>query len=496
MEFPQRSVALERALRLARGEGVCKGRAVLDESMPEDAGCPPCCCSACRPRRRARRARRRRCRCPSRRSTRSRSPARRAERLNLIILGDGYQADQQSIFLADVDRNLAVMWATEPFRTLPQLHQRLRGRDRLDRLRRAVRPGRAGPPPDGTIRDTGLREGPIDAKNTALRMIFQNGCNDPLARGTVYGGAPVDCASYADYYPPGVNPCETGNQAHNRILDTYVMPVLGIPRTSQNVQTLAIFNTFTYGGIGGTQRDDLRRLAAGPADLAARAGPLARHAWPTSTRTPRVTWSGPATPAASRAASTTPIYTDAAQMVADQHKWWRWIGEESLSGGTIGLHEGGGTFPCGQRRPSQHSIMRWIGFDWDQVGREHMVARITGMRNAGQMSVRNTPLGTVAARQRAVGRDRASALPRAERDLADRRPDRPGDRHRQQPQPRPRAAEPRRRARSCTPRCATRSGRTGSTGCATRRPATPPRTPATTARGSCRLASGRSATRA
>ena len=65
-------------------------------------------------------------------------------------------------------------------------------------------------------------------------------------------------------------------------------------------------------------------------------------------------------------------------MIADQHKWWRWIGEESLSGGTLGLHEGGGMFPCGQRRPSEHSIMRWLGFDWDQVGREHMVARITG----------------------------------------------------------------------------------------------------------------------
>ncbi|HEU4349645.1 MAG TPA: hypothetical protein VFR35_17860, partial [Actinoplanes sp.] len=50
-----------------------------------------------------------------------------------------------------------------------------------------------------------------------------------------------------------------------------------------------------------------------------------------------------------------------------------------------------------QRRPSEHSMMRWLGFDWDQVGREHMVARITGMRNAGQMSVRHTPPGTVAA---------------------------------------------------------------------------------------------------
>ena len=59
-----------------------------------------------------------------------------SERMNLIILGDGYQWDQQSIFLEDVDRNLAVMWATEPLQALPQLHERVCGRDRLDRLRR------------------------------------------------------------------------------------------------------------------------------------------------------------------------------------------------------------------------------------------------------------------------------------------------------------------------------------------------------------------------
>jgi hypothetical protein len=318
-----------------------------------------------------------------------------AERLNLIILGDGYQADQQSLFLADVDRNLAVMWATEPFRTyrnyinvyaveIASIHYGVRC-DPDGRVRH----------PDGTIRDTGEREGPIDAKNTALRMIFQNGCNDPLARGTVYGGAPVNCESYAEYYPPGVNPCETGAQAHNRILDSYVMPVLGIPRTSQNVQSLAIFNTFTYGGIGGTNATTSGGSPQGPLislhELGHSLGTMADE-YPYSSRDvvrPCYTGGEPSS-------FHHTIYTDTGQMVADQHKWWRWIGEESLSGGRIGLHEGGGTFPCGQRRPSQHSIMRWIGFDWDQVGREHMVARITGMRNAGQMSMRHTPSGTVA----------------------------------------------------------------------------------------------------
>jgi hypothetical protein len=89
------------------------------------------------------------------------------------------------------------------------------------------------------------------------------------------------------------------------------------------------------------------------------------------------------------------IYTSTQQMVADQFKWWRWIGEESNSGGVIGLHEGGNTFPCGIRRPSEHSIMRWIGFHYDQVGREHMTYRITGRRNANAMALTNTPLGQV-----------------------------------------------------------------------------------------------------
>ena len=38
-------------------------------------------------------------------------------------------------------------------------------------------------------------------------------------------------------------------------------------------------------------------------------------------------------------------------------------------------------------------MMRWIGFDFDQIGLEHMVARVTGMRNSGQMNVQNTPAG-------------------------------------------------------------------------------------------------------
>ena len=416
-----------------------------------------------------------------------------AERLNLIILGDGYQWDQQSLFFEDVDRNLAVMWATEPFKSyrnyinvyaveIASIDYGVR-RDPDGRVRH----------PDGTIRDTGEREGPIDAKNTALRLWYSDGLTNPLARGTTYGPAPLNCQDFADYYPPGVNPCETGNQAHNRILDTYVAPVLGIPRTSQNVQTLAIFNTFTYGGIGGTQATTSGGSPQGPLislhELGHSLGTMADE-YPYSSRDvvrPCYTGGEPGS-------FHHTIYTSAAQMIADQHKWWRWIGEESLSGGTIGLHEGGGTFPCGQRRPSEHSIMRWIGFDWDQVGREHMVARITGRVTPGRWRC--------ATRRRARCRRTACSGSRPSTRSPTSSTSRGGSAARTARWSTPPTAAASTSGRSTshpapssTSRCATRSAPTAGTGCATPRPATPRRTRATTGRGSSRPGSGPSARR-
>jgi hypothetical protein len=318
-----------------------------------------------------------------------------SERMNLIILGDGYQSDQQSLFLEDVDRNVAVMWATEPYRSyrnymnvyaveIASIDYGVR-RDPDGRVRH----------PDGTIRDTGEREGPIDTKNTALRLWYSDGLTNPLARGTTYGPAPVNCEDYADFYPPGVDPCETGREAHDRIIDTYVVPVMGTPR-GQNVQSLAVFNTFTYGGIGGMNATASGGSPQGPLislhELGHSHGAMADE-YPYSSRDEIRDCLTGETEAQQGFHHT--LYTDPQQMVDDQVKWWRWIGEESLSGGTIGTYEGGRYFPCGTRRPSEHSIMRWIGFDWDQIGREHMVARITGQRNRGEMSVAHPPEGTV-----------------------------------------------------------------------------------------------------
>ena len=104
-----------------------------------------------------------------------------AQRLNLIILGDGYQCGPAEPLprrrgpepLGHVgDR--AVPHATATTSTSTRSRS-----PRSTTASAATRTAACGSP-DGTIRDTGVREGPIDGKNTALRMIFQNGCADPL----------------------------------------------------------------------------------------------------------------------------------------------------------------------------------------------------------------------------------------------------------------------------------------------------------------------------
>lgn len=301
-----------------------------------------------------------------------------AERLNLIILGDGYQAHEMQKFRDDVDRNQNVQWATEPFRSYRNYFNVYRVE--------IVSP------------DSGVRCDPDDQdnpnnnfKNTALHLWYSDGCTNPLARGTTYG--PI---------PPGAPPGTTsGATARTNILNTYVAPVLGIPANSQNVQTLAIFNTFTYGGIGGTHATTSGGSPQGPLislhELGHSLGQMADE-YPYSNRE----IPGGAFPDVEPGSFHHSRMTEA-EMIATQSKWFRWLCEESTSGGIITArdstcgppHEGGQSRHLNVWRPSEHSIMRWIGFYWDQPGREHMTYRIAGRRNANAMSVLSTPEGEV-----------------------------------------------------------------------------------------------------
>ena len=293
------------------------------------------------------------------------------ERLNLVIMGDGYTASEQQKFRDDVDRNLNVQWSVEPFRSYRHYFNVYR----LDIVSQDS--GISCDPDDGNVK-----------RNTPLRLGYANTCPAPiLARGITYGPALTPGTGCTALNASGC----TGTQQHNLFMSTYLAP-LGV--SGQNVQTLALANTFTYGGIGGTQATTSGGSPQGPLislhELGHSLGTLADE-YPYSSRDvvrPCYTGGEPGS-------FHHTIRTSTQNMIDTQFKWWRWIGEESESGGTIGLWEGGGTFPCGQRRPSQHSMMRWLGFYFDQIGRENMTWRITGRRTANAMALVSTPVGQV-----------------------------------------------------------------------------------------------------
>ncbi|MEU1014358.1 M64 family metallopeptidase [Streptomyces sp. NPDC005900] len=64
----------------------------------------------------------------------------------------------------------------------------------------------------------------------------------------------------------------------------------------------------------------------------------------------------------------------AAQLTAQKKKWYRWIGRTSPDGGTVGAYRGGGYYPRGIYRPTQNSIMRTLGSEFNLPGREAMIA--------------------------------------------------------------------------------------------------------------------------
>jgi len=295
------------------------------------------------------------------------------QRLNLIIMGDGYQVQEINKFRQDVDRNLAVMWTMEPFRSY-RYYINIYVLEIISKE-------------SGIRRDPGEDASPEvkDAKNTALRLWYRDGLTNPLARGVTYGPAPLNS-------PPGTR---SGAQQRTWYLENYVKPELGLPIDSQNIQTLAIANTFTYGGIGGFHATTTGSAPQGPLvsihELGHSLGLIADD-YPYIERN---VWRGCWTDGEPDSFSHT-IYISTEKMIADQHKWWRWIGEDSASSGSpIGLYEGGNTWPCGIRRASEYSMMRWTGYHFDVVQREQMTIRITGRRDANRMSLEHTPEGEI-----------------------------------------------------------------------------------------------------
>jgi hypothetical protein len=254
-----------------------------------------------------------------------------AKRFNVVIVGDGYTAAEMPKFREHVDRHVNVLLTLEPFKTY---------RSYLNIYAVEVPSQESGVSCDPDL------AAPV--RNTPLHMGFWGGCNS----GSVQRLLTVD----------------------NTALTQYANLVPGT--SSGNRQLLAIANSNTYGGAGGTYAtasggNALSALIT-PHELGHSLGGLDDEYDYYARGVRGDAYSGGEPSSIHHTLLTTQQMTD------QQRKWWRWLGERSESGGPIGRYEGGLYSGSGVWRPSKHSMMKTLGYYFDQVGRERMTQRISG----------------------------------------------------------------------------------------------------------------------
>ncbi|MET8308734.1 M64 family metallopeptidase [Micromonospora sp. NPDC005173] len=254
-----------------------------------------------------------------------------AKRFNLVLLGDGYTEADLPTFRSHVDRHLNTLWTIEPFKSYRSYFN--------------VYAVEIVSAESGVDCDPGLS---APQRDTALGMGFWGGCN-----------------------PASVQRLLTVNGA---AANTYADLAAGTNRG--NRQLIALANSGTYGGAGGSNAtasggNALSALIS-PHELGHSLGGLQDEYDYYGRGVPGDTYTGPEPDSVHHT-----VLTEQ-QMRETRAKWWRWLGEPSEAGGQIGRYEGGLYLQRGVWRPSQHSMMKSLGFYFDQVGRERMTERIAG----------------------------------------------------------------------------------------------------------------------
>jgi hypothetical protein len=264
-----------------------------------------------------------------------------ANRFNLVIAGDGYTAAEQDKFMQQVDKHLNIMWSIEPYKSY---------RNYINVYAIKIISAESGIDCDPSL--TAPR------KDTPLGMGFWGGCN----AGSVQRLVTVNNSALARYtaLAPGVS------------------------------QRLALGNSDTYGGAGGanataTGGNSMSALIS-PHEIGHSLGALQDE----YDYYQRGVLGGCYTGGEPTSVHHTLLTTE--QMLSGQKKWWRWLGEPSEAGGLIDRYEGGMYFDKCIWRPSRHSIMKTLGYYYDQVSREVMTQRISSRVKLVDAS---TPVGEV-----------------------------------------------------------------------------------------------------
>ncbi|MCX5380643.1 M64 family metallopeptidase [Streptomyces sp. NBC_00091] len=250
-----------------------------------------------------------------------------ADRLDVVVVGDGYTADQLERFHADARAKWDEVTAVEPYTTYRDLFNVWT----VDAV--SAQSGVSGDPGPDTVRDTALGsyfwcesierllcvdQPKVDsyvAKAPAADLVLV------LANSDKYGGAGYNEPSATLGYE-GISTASAGHPKSGQV---------AIHETGHSLGKLA--DEYFYPGVP---------------DYEKYTGPE------------------PADPNTST--------LDAGRMAGQQAKWYRWLGETSPDGGTVGAYEGGGYYVTGLYRPTDNSLMRVLGKPFNLPGVEAMIA--------------------------------------------------------------------------------------------------------------------------
>ncbi|MEU4997817.1 M64 family metallopeptidase [Streptomyces sp. NPDC021622] len=244
-------------------------------------------------------------------------------KVDVVFIGDGYTAAQQEDFHTDVRTKWKEMSAVEPYAEYQDLFNVW-----------AV---------DAHSQDSGVSGDPTSdvTKNTALNSaFFCDGIERLLCVDTNKVEAYASKAADPDLVIVLGNSTKYGGAGYNDI-------------TSPS----------GYDGIGTASSDHPDSDQVAVHETGHSFGKLADEYWYDES-----TYTGPE-PGES---NLTKLSAD--EMAAQKAKWHRWLGQESPDGGTVGAYEGGGYHGHGLNRPTEDSIMRTLGREFNLPGREAMIA--------------------------------------------------------------------------------------------------------------------------
>jgi len=242
-------------------------------------------------------------------------------RVNLVTVGDGYQAAQVGSYASHVTTAVSAMFSYEPFKTYLPLFN-------IDRV-------------DVVSIDSGVDNDPTQgvSRNTALDMAYWCGGTERLL-----------CVNVAKAY-------QYANNA---------------PRPPH--QVLAIANSSKYGGAGYTS-NELATLAGANGS----APDIAIHELGHSlgNLADEYDYGGPAAYTGGERGEPDASIYPAATMLAQQRKWWRWLGT-NIGGfdGLVDTYEGAVYSVTGVYRPTNNSMMRALGRPFNLPSAESLIVEI------------------------------------------------------------------------------------------------------------------------